>query len=142
MRSASPCPATRRAYVWPARHFASDLTDPDLPPMGLRVRLRADYPTKGFPPQARAVLEALKAYGMIVADNGSDWYVSGAPDPRWDNDDLHTLGRSAGRRSRSWTRPRSRAAADGPQAGGTSMYRSQSLVGWSQSVSPGCLIDT
>ena len=64
--------------------------------MGLRVRLRADYPTAGFPPQARIVLEALKRYGMVVADNGSDWFVSGAPDPRWSNDDLHTLGRVKG----------------------------------------------
>jgi hypothetical protein len=88
---------TRRAYVYPARHFASDLTDASLPPMGLRVRLRADYPTKGFPPQARVVLEALKRYGMIVADNGSNWYITGAPDRRWDNDDLHSLGRVQGK---------------------------------------------
>ena len=87
---------TRRAYVWPARHFASDETDPSLPPMGVRLRLRAGYPTRGFPPQARVVLEALKRYGMILADNGSSLYVSGAPDPRWDNDDLHTLGRVTG----------------------------------------------
>jgi hypothetical protein len=87
---------TRRAYVWPARHQASDDTDASLPPMGLRLRLRADYPTRGFPPQARTVLEALKRYGMILADNGSSLYVSGAPDPRWDNDDLHTLGRVTG----------------------------------------------
>jgi hypothetical protein len=88
---------TRRAYVYPARHFASDLTDPSLPPMGLRVRLRADFPTRGFPSQARVVLETLKRYGMIVADNGSNWYISGAPDPRWDNDDLHSLGRVQGK---------------------------------------------
>jgi hypothetical protein len=87
---------TRRAYVYPARHYASDLTDPNLPPMGLRLRLRADYPVAGFPPQARAVLVALKRYGMIVADNGSNWYISGAPDPRWSNDQLHTLGRVKG----------------------------------------------
>ncbi len=87
---------TRRAYVWPARHFASDLTDPTLPPMGLRLRLKRGYPIAGFPPQARAVLRALKEYGMVVADNGSSWYVSGAPDPRWSNDDLHTLQRVPG----------------------------------------------
>jgi hypothetical protein len=87
---------TRRAYVYPARHFASDDTDPSLPPMGLRLRLRAGYPTRGFPPQARVVLEALKRYGMILADNGSSLYVTGAPDPRWDNDDLHALGRVTG----------------------------------------------
>jgi hypothetical protein len=87
---------SRRAYVYPARHFASDLTDPSLPPMGLRLRLKASFDTRPFPRQARIVLEALKRYGMIVSDNGSDWYVSGAPDPRWSNDQLHTLHRVAG----------------------------------------------
>jgi hypothetical protein len=87
---------SRRAYIYPARHFASDLTDPKLPPMGVRVRLRANYNTSSFPPQARVVLEALKRYGMIVADNGTDWYISGAPDSRWSNDDLHSLGRVKG----------------------------------------------
>ncbi len=87
---------TRRAYVYPARHHASDRTDPTLPPMGLRLRLRADFPLAGFPPQARVVLTALKRYGMILADNGSSLYVTGAPDARWDNDDLHALGRVTG----------------------------------------------
>jgi hypothetical protein len=87
---------SRRAYVYPARHFASSLTDPDLPPMGLRLRLRAGFPVAGFPRQARIVLTALKRYGMIVADNGSSWYVSGAPDSRWSNDQLHTLHRVHG----------------------------------------------
>jgi hypothetical protein len=87
---------SRRAYVYPARHFASDATDPDLPPMGLRLRLKANYPTAGFPRQARLVLEALKRYGMLVADNGADWYITGAPDPRWSNDQLHTLHRVPG----------------------------------------------
>jgi hypothetical protein len=64
--------------------------------MGLRVRLRSDYPIAGFPPQARVVLAALKKYGMILADNGSDWYVSGEPDAHWKNDHLHTLGRVPG----------------------------------------------
>jgi len=64
--------------------------------MGLRLRLRASFDVRGFPPQARVVLEALKRYGMLVADNGSDWFVSGAPHPRWSNDDLHTLGRVKG----------------------------------------------
>jgi len=88
---------TRRAFVYPARHYASDSTDPSLPPMGLRVRLKASFDTSGFPPQARIVLEALKRYGMILADNGSPWYVSGVPDARWSNDDLHSLGRVTGR---------------------------------------------
>ena len=87
---------TRRAYVWPARHFASDKTDPDLPPMGMRFRLKKSYPIAGFPRQARIVLQALKEYGMIVSDNGSNWYVSGAPSPKWSNDQLHTLHRVPG----------------------------------------------
>jgi hypothetical protein len=87
---------TRRAFVYPARHFASNLTDPSLPPMGLRLRLRADYPIAGFPQQARIVLQALKTYGMIVADNGSSWYISGEPNAHWSNDDLHSLGRIPG----------------------------------------------
>ena len=87
---------TRRAFVYPARHYASDSTDPSLPPMGLRVRLKASFDTHGFPPQARAVLETLKRYGMILADNGSNWYITGAPDPRWSNDELHSLGRVHG----------------------------------------------
>ena len=73
---------SRRAYVHPARHFASQLTETDLPPMGIRVRLKASCNARKFPPQARVVLEALKSHGMILADNGGDWFVSGAPDPR------------------------------------------------------------
>jgi hypothetical protein len=83
---------TRRAYVYPARHYASDLTEPNLPPMGLRVRLKASFDVRPFPRQARIVLVALKRYGMIVADNGSNWYISGAPNRGWSNDQLHTLG--------------------------------------------------
>ena len=87
---------SRRAYVYPARHYASSLTDPDLPPMGLRVRLKASFDVRPFPRQARIVLVALKRYGMLVADNGSDWYITGAPSPGWSNDQLHTLGRVKG----------------------------------------------
>jgi hypothetical protein len=87
---------TRRAYVYPARHFASDLTSRALPPMGLRLRLRANYPVRGFPRQARVVLVALKRYGMIVADNGSSWYVQGQPNANWSNDALHELHRVKG----------------------------------------------
>jgi hypothetical protein len=87
---------SRRDYVYPARHFASSLTSKSLPPMGLRLRLRANYPVSGFPYQARVVLKALKRYGMIVADNGTSWYLTGAPDPGWDNDQLHTLGKVKG----------------------------------------------
>jgi hypothetical protein len=87
---------TRRQYVYPARHYASSSDDPSLPPMGLRVRLKASVDISGFPKQARIVLQALKTYGMILADNGSNWYISGAPSPGWSNDDLHSLGRITG----------------------------------------------
>ena len=89
-------PETRRAYVYPARHFASSSSDPSLPPMGLRVRLRAGFDTSGFGPQARVVLRALKLYGMLLADNGSPWFISGAPSRGWNNDDLHGLRRVRG----------------------------------------------
>ncbi len=82
---------TRRAYVAPARHYASSRTSASLPPMGMRVRLTKGYDISGFPPQAKVVLQALKTYGMIVADNGSNWYISGAPDRRWSDDELGTL---------------------------------------------------
>ena len=87
---------TRRAYVHPARHFASDDSDPALPPMGLRVRLKANTSLDGLGRQAKVVARALKRYGALLADNGSPWYFSGAPDRRWDNDDLHTLDRLTG----------------------------------------------
>jgi hypothetical protein len=77
---------TRRAYVPPASHWASDDTDETLPPMGMRVRLRADYDISGFSSEAQAILQALKTYGMILADNGSDNFISGTHDPRWDAD--------------------------------------------------------
>jgi hypothetical protein len=87
---------TRRAYVYPARHYASNLTSSSLPPMGLRVRLKASFDVRSFPRQARIVLVALKRYGMIVADNGADWYITGAPNRGWSNDQLHTLARVKG----------------------------------------------
>jgi hypothetical protein len=88
---------TRSAYVYPARHFASSDDDPALPRMGERLRLKAGVDISGFPRQARIVLRAMQRYGLIVADNGSDWFVSGAPAAGWDNDQLHTLGRITGR---------------------------------------------
>jgi len=91
------CTRTRRAYVYPARHFASRHTDLNLPPMGMRVRLKASFDISGFPPAAQVILTALKRYGMMVADNGGDWFLSGAPDPRWNDDDLQTLKRVKGR---------------------------------------------
>lgn len=84
-------PQTQAAHVWPARHDASSLTTPDFPPMGLRLRLRADYDVSGFSPEMQVVLRAFKRYGIILADNGSAWYISGAPDERWDNGMLHEL---------------------------------------------------
>ena len=81
-------PRTQRAYVWPARHYASSQTDPALPPMGQRFRLRASYDLSGFAPEVRVILMAMKVYGAILADNGSAWFVSGVPDERWNNDVL------------------------------------------------------
>jgi len=88
-------PRTRDRHVYPARHDAGD-DDPDLPPMGLRVRLKRSVDISGYPRQARIVLQALKTYGMLLADNGSPWYVSGAPDARWNDDALHALQRIRG----------------------------------------------
>jgi hypothetical protein len=88
---------TRRAFVPPARHYASRLTDPSLPPMGMRVRLRAGFDVSPFPPSVQLILTALKTYGMFVADNGSDWFISGAPDPRWSDDELSAIKRVSGR---------------------------------------------
>ena len=84
-------PQTRKAYVWPARHHASDLTGEQYPPMGQRFRLRADHDLSGFSQPVRVILQALKEYGMMLADNGSAWYISGVPDERWDNDQLAEL---------------------------------------------------
>jgi hypothetical protein len=87
---------TRQAYIYPARHDASSNTSASLPPMGLRVRLRASFDTSGLSPQARVIADALKQYGMILADNGSPWYVSGVSDPGFNDDVLHQLGAITG----------------------------------------------
>jgi hypothetical protein len=87
---------TQRAYIHPATHFASRSTDPDLPPMGLRLRLKPDYPLEGFPPSVQVILRALQRYGMILADNGSDWFITGTHDPRWNDEELGTLRRVPG----------------------------------------------
>ena len=84
-------PQTQQAYLWPARHQAGASSDPNLPPMGLRMRLKASVNISAYPPQARVILQALKDYGMFLADNGSPWFLSGAPDERWDNDVLHAM---------------------------------------------------
>lgn len=82
---------TQDAYVWPARHEASSDADPTLPPMGIRVRLKDSYDVSGFSPELQVILIAMKRYGMILADNGSDWFVSGTSDPRWNDDELHEI---------------------------------------------------
>jgi hypothetical protein len=84
-------PQTLNSYVWPARHQASSLTDPKYPAMGQRFRLRANFNMSTYPADAQVILKALQKYGMFVADNGSGWYISGAPDSRWNNDNLATL---------------------------------------------------
>lgn len=89
-------PRTQRGYIHPATHFASSSEDPRLPPMGLRLRLKASFGLQGFSRQARVILEALKRYGLIVADNGSPWYVTGAPSPHWDEASLEQLKRLTG----------------------------------------------
>lgn len=87
---------TQRGYIHPATHLASSDTDPDLPPMGLRLRLKASFDLTSYHGQALVVLRALKRYGLIVADNGSSWYITGAPSPHWDDEDLDQLKRIPG----------------------------------------------
>ncbi|MGE0057719.1 MAG: hypothetical protein AB7P33_09650 [Dehalococcoidia bacterium] len=84
-------PQTRNTYIWPATHKASSLTGTQYPPMGQRFRLRADFDVSGYSMTNQIILNALKKYGMILADNGSSWYMSGVPDSRWNNDDLNKL---------------------------------------------------
>ena len=81
-------PQTRKLFIWPARHYASTLTGTNYPPMGQRFRLKASIDISQFPPEVQVILRALKKYGMILADNGSPWFLSGAPDLRWDDDIL------------------------------------------------------
>lgn len=81
-------PRTRRAYVWPARHFASSRSDANLPPMGQRFRLRSGFDVSGFSRDTQVILRALQRYGMLLADNGSAWFLSGAPHPAWNDDQL------------------------------------------------------
>lgn len=89
-------PQTQAAFVWPARHQASSHTGQEYPPMGTRFRLRADFDASGFSPATQVIVTALKEYGMILADNGSAWYLSGAPDDRWNNGVLRELRQIAG----------------------------------------------
>jgi hypothetical protein len=82
---------SRRAFIYPARHFASSLTGPELPAMGQRLRLKRSVVASRFPRQSRVVVRALQRYGMLVADNGSNWYITGSTDTRWDDENLNQL---------------------------------------------------
>ena len=86
---------TTGGYIWPARHLTG-APYLSIPPMGARFRLKASFNITGYSPQMQVILRAMKQYGIILADNGSDWYISGAPDPRWNNDMLHTLDNITG----------------------------------------------
>ena len=85
-------PSTCSGYVYPARHEAGSGSCDSKPPMGLRVRLKASVDISGYGPQSQVILQALQQYGMLLADNGSPWYITGAPDSRWNDDELHGLG--------------------------------------------------
>jgi hypothetical protein len=89
-------PQSRREYVWPARHYASTLTGTQYPRMGERFRLKASYNITSFPAEVQVILRAMKKYGIMFADNGSAWFISGKPDSRWNDDNLHTLGQLLG----------------------------------------------
>ena len=89
-------PQTRREFVWPARHYASSLTGTQYPRMGERFRLKASFDISPFPADVQVILRAMKKYGIILADNGSAWFISGKPDPRWNDDNLHTLSQLLG----------------------------------------------
>ncbi len=89
-------PITQENYIWPARHWASVHPDSQYPPMGLRVRLKQNFDISSFGPNVQVILQALKSYGMILADNGAAWFITGAPDPRWNDDELHQLTQLVG----------------------------------------------
>jgi len=89
-------PQTQRGYIHPATHFASSSSNPSLPPMGLRLRLNGRFDPAPYHGEALVILQALKRYGLIVADNGSSWYITGAPDPHWNDEDLEQIKRVPG----------------------------------------------
>ena len=89
-------PTTQRAYIWPARHYASSITDTSYPPMGARFRLKAGFDMSTYSPETQIILRALKSYGMILADNGASWFLGGVPDERWNNSHLAEFGRLRG----------------------------------------------
>lgn len=82
---------TQRQFIWPARHYASNSTDPNRPPMGLRFRLKSDFDISGFSPRMQVILKTFKKYGLIISDNGSNWYFQGTHDDRWDDEELNSL---------------------------------------------------
>jgi hypothetical protein len=84
-------PETQMGYIHPATHFASASSDPNLPPMGLRLRLKASFSLAGFDGESLVILQALKRYGLIVADNGSPWFITGAPNPHWNDENLEQI---------------------------------------------------
>ncbi len=88
---------TKKQYIWPARHYASNSTDPNRPPMGLRFRLKANFDISGFTPRMQVILKTFKKYGFIIADNGSNWYFQGTHDDRWDDEELNSLKSLHGR---------------------------------------------
>lgn len=90
-------PLTRNAHIYPARHHAGASLSSSLPPMGLRVRLKASFDVSSYSPRMRIILRAMKRYGMILADNGSPWFFSGTSDVRWSDDELNELKRLRGR---------------------------------------------
>ena len=136
-------PQTQKAFVWPGRHYASSITDPNYPPMGQRFRLKSSFNISAFSPQTQVVLTALKQYGMILADNGSAWYVSGAPDDRWDNNQLHELGQLHGTdfeavdESSLMVDPNSAAVSGGTSGGPMSLSRTSLNFGYSGSLVTG-----
>ena len=86
-----------KGYIWPARHLTTNNSGAaGIPPMGARFRLKADFDISAYPPEVQVILQAMKTYGIMLADNGSNWFISGAPDPRWNDDDLHTLSQVKG----------------------------------------------
>ena len=134
-------PQTQKAFVWPARHYASSIINTSYPPMGQRFRLKSSLNISGFSPQAQVVLKALQQYGMILADNGSPWYVSGVPDDRWDNNQLHELSQLQGTdfeavdESSLMVDPNSAAVAGGGTSGGPmSLSRTSLNFGYSGSL--------
>lgn len=116
-------PQTRNAFIWPARHKASSLTGANYPPMGQRFRLKASVDISSFGPNVQVILRALKRYGMFLADNGSSWYLSGAPDPRWDDNELRQLGRLAGSDFEAVDESALMADPDSGRASGTALSR-------------------